>query len=144
MNFNQTQPSSVVGQPDRANLQSQGGTRGSRLLLAADNQPIIVASGGQHIAQGKPRATSAYGTSASRRNLQAHAGANERQSNAGISGSGHPQNKPVTVKDRKMQMRVVGSSTKTNNFMGGSGTPSTNGMFVEQPRVAGIGHGFGT
>ena len=30
------------------------------------------------------------------------------------------QNKAVAAKDRKMQMRVVGSSTKTNNYMGGT------------------------
>ena len=63
-----------------------------------------------------------------------------------MNNSGAQQNKQVAVKDRKMQMRVVGSSTKTNNYMGGTNqnTPHTNNIFVDQPRVAGIGHGFGT
>ena len=54
------------GIPSRADLHSQGGSRGSKMMLVGDQGNTT--QGGMM----RPRATSAYGSHNSRRNLNAH------------------------------------------------------------------------
>lgn len=121
----------TVGGPSRADLHSQGGARGSKMVLMGDNT--------QTTGNSKPRATSAYGTHYSRRNLNAQMINQKKQGNAEVDETSGANQKTIigNMKERKLQMRVVGGTqVRSNNF--------TTTVFNEPPgKVAGVGHGFG-